>query len=653
MASRGWGVSPIGWLTACALGVSLAVAARGQVPTAPPGNPARPAESPAAATEPDSPETAAATANPLEGAVLDPAEWQSLPIAPQPLVVRQGTHRLTGSLRFRGDGVLLAGAGVTLDLGGHTIFYGEDDGDDRHGVHFYIDWADQDRAALAGTSEPRGARVTNGRIVHIGQGKRCHGVSGHRAAAAVLDRLLTLVQGEDTASVFFRWGDAQVLGSTLVSMSQATANRHVTPANVQVGAGSRVEGNVILGGNAGVHVAEDGRIVGNFIAHHSFATNGYGAGCYRVERVTIRDNLIVPLVSGRGVALNAGSHHRVEGNVILAWELPNEEYGWELNAAGIRVRYEAADCQVVGNTVLAVGGGEHVAATALYLSDYEPTNEFRDNRLLAVLEHDPDHGQYAKCLSFESQGGAEAEHPATDRLLGNRLRGNHYLFSTSGPDGGCLQLEPLRGHELAWIDGRRARDEFLAAARDKLAQLRLAEHPLARGVFAALCERLRYLEAAPLRPDRRTWFTGFWGPIEAVTLLDFRAAPDTLAPVGWTLADLTAENLRESPRALRLGRTARVRLRGGGRPLPRAAVTVTSAAGETLRAFSDAEGWLELPIVERVLEKPPGQGQPFREVARGRLRIESPGHQPREVDPRLIGETLDLEPATGAATARP
>ncbi len=601
--------------------------------------------------------------------VIDPAEWQALPLRTEPLVVRQGVHRLSNSLRFRGDGVWLAGPGAVLDLAGNTIYYGEDGGDDRHGVHYYLDWADKDRPPLAGAQEAVGGRVTGGRIVHLGRGRNCHAIAGYRAQDAVIDQVLTLSGGQDTASVFFRWGNAQVLACALVSLTDSTADRHVMPANVEVGAGSRVQGNVILGGNAGVHVAEDSRVVGNFIAQHSFATNGYGAGCYRSQRVVFRDNVIVPLVSGRGIAFNAGSDLVAENNVILAWELPNKEFGWDLNAAGIRVRYEASGCRIQGNTVLAIGGGEHASASALYLTDYAPTNDYRDNRLMAILLPDgvpsaappeaagqattasgtepgptPPPQRTAKCLTFEGQGGPNAEYPATDRLVDNRLRGNHYLVSMSGPDGGCKQLEPVRGLELAWVDGRMARDEFLAAAQEKLVRLKLDQHPLVRQTMAELTARLARLEAAVPHPERRTVYTGYWGPSEELTLLDCRVAEDSLEPVGLDLADLTGQNLRESPRILRIGHTHWLRLVAGGQPVAGVALATVNEADETLRAFADPQGRVGLSVIDYVLEKPPGADLPFRRTPRRELWLDAVGYRRQKLDPGSLESELELVP---------
>lgn len=564
-----------------------------------------------------------------------------------PIVISQphSVYRVSGPLWFPGTAFYVAAEDVTLDLNGHTVYFaGEKPG---HAVRLYLAWAQEPLPppSISNPGEPRGFRVTNGCLVQVGA--EGHGVTGFRGHDARIDGVYIEVAGPDAAAIAFDNAGCQISDCVLVARDTQPTDRHAGPALVRVPEGAvTAENNALLGGNSSFNVGSHSKLRRNLLSPDCRVTNGYAVWLYRKDGVECVENLILP-VNGRGVLLNAGQGNRVVGNVALAWERPNEEYGAHLNAGAMRLRYEAADNRVEGNCFLAVGGGDRTAGTALYLSNTASgVSTFIDNDCLALLSGDPQHADhYAKALGFESPDPK----PTRDVIAKNRFAGNHWLLSTSGPDGGSDQ-GPIVGNEFTWIDGPAAYARFTAAI-DKLRALPLPilEHPVAaqrcRSVLADLNQAL---DQAKLREDRRTMYARAYDIPEAVTVLD------SSGDAGWSLADLHIAGKWAAPASIRIGRTQRVQcVDEQGRPLARQPLAIRGAGDLALDAATDAEGWVELPLVERWLDKPAGEQAAWSERQRSQATIELRGYASVTIELVEPPERLDFQRLGSRERERP
>lgn len=537
--------------------------------------------------------------------------------APVVISTPHSVYRVTGPLRFAGTAFYVAAEDVTLDLGGHTVFYAAET--PGHAVRLYLPWAAEPTEApsVSNAAEPRGFRVTNGCFVQLGPSGA--GITGFRGYDAQIEKVYVEVAGPDAAAVAFDNGGCRLRDSVLAARDTQITDRHAGPALVRVPEGAvEAQGNALLGGNSSFNVGSRSRLVRNFLSPDGRATNGYGVWLYRKDGVECLENLILP-VNGRGVLLNAGAENRVANNVVLAWERPNLEYGAQLNAGAIRLRYEADDNRIEGNCCLAVGGGSRTAGAGLYLSNTASgVNTIQRNEFLALLSGEPQHADhYAKCVSFESPDPK----PTRDVIRENRFAGNHWLLSTSGPDGGSDQ-GPLVDNEFAWIDGRGAYERFSAAIEGLRPKLPILEHPAASERLVAVRADLeRALADARRRDDRRTMYARAYDIREGVTVLNPRGE------VGWTLADLHVAGQWTARAAIRIGRTRRVQcVDDRGRPLARLPLAIRGAGDLVLDAETDAQGWTDLPLVERVLAKPDGAEATWVEQNSSKATIEIRGY---------------------------
>jgi len=559
-----------------------------------------------------------------------------------PLVLTQPNSRvrLTGSLVFPGTAFIVAADNVTIDLQGHTVYYGSDDGADRHGVHLFVDFVDADKltARVAATSQPERCEIVGGCIVHAGRGANCHAVYGYRGYNATIERMHLEAAGEDSACVSFGYGDCAIADSVLICRADRSADRHAGPANVRVAGGAVLaHDNILIGGNSGFNVGSRSKIERNLIAHNAHVTNGYGVWLYRQEDVVVTDNLIVPS-NGRGILLNAGLRNLCRENVILAREKPNEEYGEQLNACGIRLRYEAADNVLERNTILAIGGPPWTGGSAMYVTNTSSgINRIVDNHFAALLIADPENADhYAKSLTFEV---GDRTTLAEDDVRDNRLTGNHYLLSTSGPDGGCMQ-GPIIANSLDWSDGAKEWDQFLAAFDAKWQGFRLAAHPQAIAIRAELEAFGKQVAVAPLRSDRHTIYSGFYTWPELLTMLDSKPGE------GVDLDDVLVDHRYDRPIRLLYGRSHVVPcVDAAGKPIARQRFTLYLDAQEGWSLASDAEGRLLLPLIDHGLQNSAAKPDVLTRFVPRRMRVTRPNEAPLEFDIASPPDQLRFAPS--------
>jgi len=468
----------------------------------------------------------------------DPPDPQEPPAIPSDSIsIYDGeTFTLTESKQFRDtDGVLLVGPGATLDLAGHTIEVITADRWGRCGVYLYRGWEDENHPTPAGAQAATDCAIRNGTIRVTGPGAQSHCIYGYRGSRVKLQNLWLECEGEDSSCIYFNWEGAAISGCTAVSRVTKTADRHVTPGVFQLGIGSEVTGSTVIGGNSSINIGDGSRISGCFLSPASFATNGYCVGTYKNNDVVVENNVMVP-TNGRGVILQYGARCIVRDNVILAWENPNSEYGDELNACGVRCRYDASAHQVVGNRILAIGGGQRCSASCLYLSNNAsvpkvPANTFERNHLTALICGDYQARKlYAKTISLEGQGTYAGRPPVEDTILGNTILGNHYLLSFSGYDGGTNQSTPIDRPACGWTTPQVTIPAFAATVTDKLHAIGLISNPTVAARWAEVKDMLSPLVNLSAKlPDRSLYFPV--GQPPAVQIIDLTKSPESLEPI--------------------------------------------------------------------------------------------------------------------------
>ena len=100
-------------------------------------------------------------------------------------------------------------------------------------------------------------------------------------------------------------------------------------------------------------------VMGCLLGHENNSTpqgrlnSGSVAG--KERGIVFTGNTVLPR-DGRGVILNGWNNAFIADNTILSWEKPNNEFGDNLNAPAIRIRYQADNITVRNNTTLGVAG---------------------------------------------------------------------------------------------------------------------------------------------------------------------------------------------------------------------------------------------------------------------------------------------------------
>lgn len=433
-----------------------------------------------------------------------------------PIVInKSGPYVLDKSYVADGTAIYVAAPNVTLDLNGHTVYYGAANRPNSYGVHSYLAWSDTGLGiSIPNASEVRNLTIVNGSIVHAGSAANCHTLYGRRANNTIMTKVYAEAVGMDSATIKYDFNEPAGTVTRAVTLSQcvlvcratASADRHMGPANVwlnEAGGECHAADNVLIGGNSGFRVGGKSELTRNVICPASHVTNGYGVWLYRNADCKITDNVILP-TDGRGILFNAGENHVATGNVILALNGPNPEFGEDLNAACIRMRYEAKNIRVADNVCLAVGGSPWLGASALYLTNYAQgsANSITGNRFAAIVLSATDDKRYAKAVTFEGQALA-------DVIDGNQFVGNGYLLSTSGSDGGSANVKVTNSRFISQTApvAFMAFSQALAAMQPKLPML---AHPLAVQAANNSLTRVAEKVATAPAPSQRQVYAGFW-----------------------------------------------------------------------------------------------------------------------------------------------
>jgi VCBS repeat-containing protein len=568
-------------------------------------------------------------AAPLNDVIVD----QSAPLI---LSTPGQTYQLQTSLRFTGNGIYIAAANVTLDLNGHTIYYGgqntntvNDHLKGAHGVVLYVNWHNTE-ISIPGATSPTNAIIKNGSIVHEGTGAVSHAIYGRDGLGATVRDIRAEANGKDTHSVYFYSGSFSLYDNVLISRASDSFNRHSGPANVH-GVTVTAHNNVLIGGNSGFAVLGDSEIIGNVIAHDGHVTNGYGVWLYRASNVLVKDNLILPS-NGRGVLLNAGDNIQVFDNVILHLEAPNAEFGESLNPPAIRSRYDTNGNTISGNTGLGIAGGDVglTSASGLYLTeDGTGSSSFVNNNLTTILVGERNYTHYAQPVTFEGHG---SQSQSQDIISNNVFRSNDSLIRVQGFDGGLVGQIPVVDNELAFVTGNTAKADFVAVAQAKLVEIGMDRNTAALGVVSDAIALINWLiTEVPLYDQRTTWYLKYYGLTDVNgTFVDLGTGP------GVDLAAYDYYTLNEGLVSVKVGQTVPVVLAGPGGELATSVVTVTTDLDDTYNYTTSGTGGFSVPVIEFALEKDYPTNSPVVKNQRKTTTITVSGYAPVTLDNSVL-----------------
>jgi hypothetical protein len=591
-------------------------------------------------------DTAALVSGATTTAPTDTIVTQAAPIV---LSTAGQTYQLQTSLRFSGTGFYIAAPNVTIDLNGHTIFYGGDNGETtcpfgqngRHAVVLYSPSYNSE-ITIPGAAAPDNATIKNGSFVDEGTtGVLAHAISGYSGVGFLIQNIRAEVYGTDSATIWLEYGNGSVLNSVLISHTTDSFDRMAGPANVWTEhCALTASGNVLIGGNSGFNVGSDSQITRNVISQSSPVTNGYGVFLYGVTGVLVQDNLILPS-NGRGVIINGDTDNQVLDNVILHLERPNAEFGDSLNAPAFRSRYHTYGNTFTGNTTLGIAGADRTSASGLYLGEdgTGAASVYENNNMTTILVGTRDTNHYAQPLTLEDQGYVV---PSQDVIQNNVFRSNDSMIRVQGWDGSCIGQAPLVGNSLSWVDGNTAQVDFMAAVQQKLIDIGLDVNADAIAVInstAALISSL--IAGVPLSPDRATWFVKYYGtdPVVA-TALDSQTGP------GVPLDSYAYWFLSSGTVSVRVGQTvSAILIDASGAPLANVAVQVTTDCGDVYSQTTDAAGKVDLPTIEFALEKAYAADSPVVKNARTTTTLTVGGFSPLTLaNSYLLAHKLDSTP---------
>jgi len=248
------------------------------------------------------------------------------------------TYLLTRDVTAPRTAFVVKGDGITLDLGGHTVTYGTDDGDRHSGVFARPGEGEESfphipREGFGGASN---FMLRNGRIVQGGgDGGFCHAVYMRAVDGLEIYDTVTQVRSRDSDNFYIRsCGSVRIHHNDCISTVKEVSNRHYPGQDVIVFWGVdgpvEIDHNGIHGGAQwGINVHNKGRkpylvdVHHNLVKHRSYATNGYGLGCH-ADNMYVHHNAVIP-VAGRGVHLTARGIEFFS-NIVDVREKPNPEY---------------------------------------------------------------------------------------------------------------------------------------------------------------------------------------------------------------------------------------------------------------------------------------------------------------------------------------
>ena len=299
----------------------------------------------------------------LEGAIL-----QDTPII---LTEPGATYVLMEDVTAPGTAFAFHGNadGATLDLNGHTVTFGTEPGELRHGVATAMHYYRADRypdlpESIFVDSGAQAVTVRNGSVVQGGDGFNCNAImirggGGHRITGLTLR-----VNGIDARGVWGEYSDGnEIDNNTIYNDSRWVENRHQGCGSIDFPNSGEtpntIHHNTIIGGpQYGIRLASNGTITPNGHAEiyanniylDAMVSNSYSIGIY-YPGVRVYDNVIEP-TNGRGIHLHDDGAE-VFNNTLDIICLGNAEYA-VMSSHGIKIE-DGTNSDIWGNHVTSRG----------------------------------------------------------------------------------------------------------------------------------------------------------------------------------------------------------------------------------------------------------------------------------------------------------
>jgi hypothetical protein len=281
-----------------------------------------------------------------QGVTLQPVAFaNSTPIDSPTTIATPGHYHLTADIDAPGTAITVQASGVTLDLNGHTITYGNSEFG--YGVH-------------GDTWNRSGLEVFNGFIREGVSRTNQHPIYSIAMQGAEIAGVEIEYAGDDSMAIYLRDGHAGYLHHSVVrDRGTGISNRHVGVTTIGIlGTGIVAEHNVITTRHRAFNLQGGDTIQHNEFMIDSWATNAGAVLAYGKTNVSANYNYIY----GRGehvIAISftgGGSDSEAVGNYVeLSMEGPinrSGEYGDRASAHGIRCRDDSSNLDIRDNEII-------------------------------------------------------------------------------------------------------------------------------------------------------------------------------------------------------------------------------------------------------------------------------------------------------------
>lgn len=390
------------------------------------------------------------------GAIRIPQEVKGPPFT---LDKPGATYILTQDVTADGNAFILTGADVTLDLGGHTVVFGNNTAEQVSGI-------------LARNTGK--AIICNG---HVAQGAKCKDYSTAvesrwRAEPTEVFGISTDVHLPNAYPVKFlgKAANVRIHHNLLVSRVTELESRHY-PGNDLLRldiAGGNIEVNDNLlteGCHIGIRLAGEGpnvEVHHNDIRHHQRYVNGYALAC-SCPGLKVHHNRVTSM--GRGAHLTAEGIEFRDNYLDLAGhqdldDMPARSRPFKSISVELHgIKFEGAkvkNCTVTGNYCRIIqklpdAQWRYVPATPLNIGCYDPhaMNEIAGNTFVALTEHRKtrhggygDSGEWAAAAYFVGMDKGPAEPGKWSAWLhDNRFVSNDLFVASQAPVNMTVRVE--------------------------------------------------------------------------------------------------------------------------------------------------------------------------------------------------------------------
>jgi hypothetical protein len=291
-----------------------------------------------------------------------------------PVILDQAgmTYVLTEDFTAPGTAFVIAGNGdnITLDLGGHTVVFGDSAGDYRYGILIagvsYNSTIYPDIPSYVFTDGgANGTIIKNGTLKQgAAEGSNCVNIFGTGRVNITIENMELVTYGVDCRPIYFTYSnDLFIHDNVIYNHSKFVTNRHQGTAAIDLE--NAREGDVQIYNNKiidspqwGIRITRNRNytaqgyyyVYNNDISMNTVVTNGYGIGAH-ADNMYVYGNNIHP-INGRGIHMTR-NNIKVYDNTIDVFEKGNNEYPY-LFAHGIKLEF-CTNCEIYNNHVTSHG----------------------------------------------------------------------------------------------------------------------------------------------------------------------------------------------------------------------------------------------------------------------------------------------------------